>query len=208
MAISQLVLEFVRVLLAWPVVVLFLGVFFLKKFKAQVAAALDRIAGIRLPGGSELLMPQAASNVLAAAAGEAPVQAAPPEPGDAANAEQRIKTERERAQLWEYRYLNYFLVPRTQLVLDWLASGPPMGVGTYDTWLMDSVPNPVERLAVLSALRNHHLIDVQGELITVNPKGREYVQWRGPASDFLRARLGPPRAGLPVPPPPGALERQ
>jgi hypothetical protein len=57
---------------------------------------------------------------------------------------------------------------------------------------MVSVPNPVERLAILDALRNHHLIDIVGDIITVTPKGREYIQWRGPVAEFLRKRLGPP----------------
>lgn len=33
-----------------------------------------------------------------------------------------IKAERARAALWEYRFLNFFLVTRTQKVLDWFAS--------------------------------------------------------------------------------------
>jgi len=202
---TQMVLEFVRVFLGWPAVVLFLGFYFLKRFKAQIAGALDRIASIRLPGGSELLMPQQAARNVLAATTEASVEPALPEPGDSADAAARIKTERERAYLWEYRYLNYFLVPKTQIVLDWLVSRQPMGIGTYDTWLMQYVPNAEERLAVLGALQTHHLVDVQDDLITVTPKGREYVRWRGPASEFLRARFGARPSDFPPPPPPEPL---
>ena len=50
----------------------------------------------------------------------------------------------------------------------------------YDSFWMPLIPNPIERGAILDALRNHHLILLQGHMIEVTPKGKEYVQWRGP----------------------------
>jgi hypothetical protein len=210
MEIAKLVLEFARVLLAWPVITLIFGVVFLRLFKPQIGSALARILSVRLPGGGELLMSeqQASVNVLTAStdasAGAAPGQptippapTAPQLPAGGDNVEQRVQTERQRAQLWEYRFLNLYLVPRTQVVLDWLASQPPMGLHTYEAWLMGSVPSPTERLAVLDALLNHHLVEMRDNLITVTHKGREYMQWRGPAADFLRNRLGPAATATP-----------
>jgi hypothetical protein len=203
MEVAKLVLEYLRVVLSWPVITLALGGAFLWFFREEIKAALNRIAGFRF-GDKELLMTQATNNVLAAAAPQPP-EATPALPAaNGPDTEERVSTERERALLWEYRFLNYFLVPRTQLILDWLASRPAMSVHTYDSWLMGSVPNPTERIAVLNALRNHHLVDVRDNdhMIVVNPKGREYIQWRGPALEFLR--LGASPSAQVIPPPPAA----
>jgi hypothetical protein len=205
MEIAKLVLEYVRVLLSWPVVVLALGVFFLVRFKPQIAALIDRVASIKLPGGSEVLLPQTIHNELVAHAKVEATLTAQLGPvtanatGDVSSpntvgVEQRVRSERERAYLWEYRFLNGFLVPRTQLLLDWLASRAPTAYGTYDAWMMAHVTNPGERSAMIDALRSHHLITVDDDMITVTEKGREYIQWRGPAPQFLVAKFGAPAA--------------
>jgi hypothetical protein len=81
----------------------------------------------------------------------------------------------------------------------------PTSYGTYDAWMMPYVTNPTERNAMIEALRNHHLIDVTADMISVTDKGREYIQWRGPAQRFLAAVLppvGPPNSTVPPVPPP------
>lgn len=98
--------------------------------------------------------------------------------------------ERARAYFWEYRYLHYFLVLGTQRVLDWLASLPaPTTVGAFDTFWQPLIPSAEQRRTILSVLESHNLIFFRGELIEVSPKGREYIQWRGPLPN-----LPPPQA--------------
>lgn len=200
MDIAKLVLEFVRVLLAWPVIVLALGVFFFIKFHKAIDALIHRIASIKFPGGGELVLPQATRNVLATEVVVTAVTDGETAPGaEVATAEQRLKSANERARLWEYQYLNFFLVPRTQVLLDWLANRAPTAYATYDSWMTNVVPNPLEREAMINALRNHHLIEIAGDMITVNPKGHEYMQWRGPVQRFLSFRLGTANAANVVP---------
>jgi hypothetical protein len=221
MSIAQLVLEFLKVLLSWPAIVLALGILFLIRFKDPVNALLHRISALKLPGGSELLLPQATMNVLAGTAhaeirveavgqapgqggahgvGDALVPAQPTGNGPPDAAAERLRNERERAYLWEYRFLNYFLAPRTQIVLEWLANRQPTTYATYDTWVMGTVADPVERNAMIDALRSHHLVDIDQELMRVTEKGREYIEWRGPLNQFLRGRFGsPPPATPPAP---------
>jgi len=70
-----------------------------------------------------------------------------------------IQAERSRAALWEYRYLNCFLVPATQRVLDWLAGlNQRTSVSMFDSLWSAVIPNPQERVAIIAALENHHLI--------------------------------------------------
>lgn len=94
---------------------------------------------------------------------------------------QLFEAERAKAYLWEYRYLNYFLAQSTQRVLDWLASlQTRTSVSLFDTLWLPAIPSAEERRAIVNALQAHHLIQLTGELIEVTPKGREYIQWRGP----------------------------
>ncbi|HZX76825.1 hypothetical protein [Lysobacter sp.] len=90
--------------------------------------------------------------------------------------------ERARAYLWEYRFINAFLVPRTQAVLDWLAASQDdrgsTSIALFDTWYKDIIPSATERQAILDALSNHVLIVIANDTITVTPKGLEYIQWR------------------------------
>ncbi|MEX1231225.1 MAG: hypothetical protein WEB58_13350 [Planctomycetaceae bacterium] len=191
MEITKLVLEFLKVLLSAPVIAGTVAVVFITVFRSDIGALMGRVARIRFPGG-ELSTSQAERS------GEAPpTEAAPPKvpPGEEVPLPQNIalmpeqvtqlaeifRAERARAYLWEYRYLNYFLVPLTQRVLDWLASlKDRMTYTLYDSFLTQAVPRAEERKAVIDALAAHHLIQLNGDIIEVTPKGREYVQWRGP----------------------------
>ena len=92
-----------------------------------------------------------------------------------------FSAERARATLWEYRYLNYFLVPRTQHLLTWLAGLPSRTTVSFfhSAWL-PLIPDPNERQAIITALHAHELVAISEELIEVTPKGRDYIQFRGP----------------------------
>jgi len=91
---------------------------------------------------------------------------------------------RQQAVFWEYRYLNHFLVHRTQLVLNWLidrqTKGQPTTVGYYDAELTARVVSPEERAAVLQALRAHALVTSNDGLLIATEKGLDYTRWRGP----------------------------
>lgn len=91
---------------------------------------------------------------------------------------------RQQAIFWEYRYLNLFLVHRTQTVLDWLidrqAKGQLTTVGYYDAELTSRVVSPGERAAILQAVEAHALVAVNNTLLVVTDKGLDYVRWRGP----------------------------
>lgn len=84
-------------------------------------------------------------------------------------------------ELWEYRYLNYFLVRKTQLVLDWLTNfNQPVTANLYDSVWIPSIHNANERQIILNVLQAHHLIQIdQLGLIGLTAKGREYIEWRG-----------------------------
>jgi hypothetical protein len=114
--IAELILEYLRVIVSWPVAITALGPVFFVKFQTPISAVIHRIASIRV-GGGELLTAQVATNVTDALPPPPPCEPVPEaaagqgEAGEAEDgaediAEQRFRSERERATLWEYRYLN------------------------------------------------------------------------------------------------------
>ena len=92
-----------------------------------------------------------------------------------------IQAQETTSRLWEYRYLNFYFVPNTQLVLDWLASlqNRPSIEMFHALWL-PLIPSADDRKAILFALENHYLITVLEMMIEITDRGREYLQWRGP----------------------------
>lgn len=189
MQISALILDYLRVLLSAPVMVAAVIVYFLIFFRADIKALMSRIATIKFPGGelSTSQMNKERDELLSARKGlpSIPEQSTPIPQGLSPEQIQVVKelidAERAKAFLWEYRYLNYYLAPSTQRVLDWLASlNQRTTVSTFDTFWQPVIPNAQERIAILTALQTHHLIQITGELIEVTPKGREYLQWRRP----------------------------
>jgi hypothetical protein len=184
---SQFVLEILKLVLSPQVVVGVCVLAFVLWFRSEVRALMSRIARIRL-GAAEFDTPQAQRlersdvappaqlTLSLASGGEKPEDAS-----DAATLRLRLDTERARAALWEYRYLNYFLARATQVVLDWLAS---LQVRTtksmYDSYWLPLIASADEREAIMIALQAHHLIQIKDDVIEVTPKGREYITWRGP----------------------------
>ena len=163
---------------------------FVRLFRNQIAGLIDRVFSIKFPGG-ELLASQRekAREEATVRATPGPVPASSVElpqgitlaPSQAEQVMQLLQSERANAALWEYRFLNYFLVRSTQAVLDWFATLPqPLSVNLVDSYLQPFIPSAGERSAILAALENHHLISRTGVLLAITAKGRDYIQWRGP----------------------------
>ncbi len=193
MEIANLVLEFVKVILSPQVIGGAVAIIFFSLFREDIKALMRRIATIRFPGGSELSTSQVerTSESSVSAKAEAPAtlgKANVALPKDITLTQEQakqigevLKAERARAYLWEYRYLNYFLVLNTQRVLDWLASLKERTTYMlYDSFWMPVIPSAEERRAIITALESHQLIQLPGGLIEVTPKGHEYIAWRGP----------------------------
>lgn len=191
MEYAILVLEYLKVVLTAPVLFFLVAVLFMKLFKEDIKALILRIAKIKLPGGTEVSTPQ--SNQLAIEEKNpasiprvddlVPVVGLPTDltPEQKNAVEQQIRAHIWTEYLWEYRYLNYFLVSGTQRVLDWLIDLPQDTIYShFDSVWLPIIPSATERLSIINALQTHHLIqqDAHG-MIVVTAKGREYQKWRG-----------------------------
>lgn len=186
---ADIVLEYLQVILTAPVIFGALALVFFFKFGEDIKALFLRIAKIKLGSGVEVSTPQ--SNRLAEED-----EKNPPEVPDSAiqglplgltpeqhlAIEQIIRSHISNTYLWEYRYLNYFLVRSTQVVLDWLAGfSHPITYAQYDSFWLPLIPSAVERQNVINALQAHHLViyEPQMNMISITPKGQEYREWRG-----------------------------
>ena len=150
---------------------------------------MSRVAVIRFPGGAEIATQQNRTSLV-------DDESTPPpdteeiadegvlsglSPTKAREIRSFVKSHRITALMWAYRYLNFFLVSRTQFVLDWLVRFPePTTSSFYHSLFMQMVPSAHERLAMISALESHHLITLDDgtDTIRVTSKGRAYQQWR------------------------------
>lgn len=179
---ATLILEYLKVLLSGPVVAGGVVLIVTAKFKKDIQALLARKFRVRFPGGEF-------------EASQLEREASSAETGPAEN----------EARLWEYRYLNLYLVRGTQLVLDWFATlASPMSPELYDTFLTPWVPDVREREAIRHALETHHLVGRTEGGLVITSKGRDYRNWRGPLLPLTPtpATSGGSTPYVPPPPPP------
>lgn len=186
MSTSELWLEYARLLLAAPFMTASTVIAIAVIFRKSIGLLISRIGSIKLPGGGEVTTQYERTEIAIRTAGANPPEPLPGStdlptlPPASADLEAQLRAQREAAYLWEYRYLNYFLVRGTQEILDWLASREaPTTFANFDAWISDQIADPRERDAVLRALQKHHLIQIQNTMIRVTPKGHEYREWRG-----------------------------
>ncbi|KVX81204.1 hypothetical protein [Burkholderia ubonensis] len=184
----KLILEYLKVVLSWPVVVGLGATVGTLWFRTELRALINRIASLEFPGGK--LVTQQAKIEEESATGEAaqpvPVDdAAPPalqglrlSDEDQATLRAVFASERAAARMWEYHYLNYFFAPSTQHVLNWLIGlGQATTIDAYEAFWMNRIPSAIERQAILHALQKHLCIQVDGPVINVSDKGNEYGAW-------------------------------
>jgi len=100
----------------------------------------------------------------------------------------------KQSKIWEFNFLNYFLVDHTKKVLAWLSQSGPTAIGTYQSAWMKQILSARERETVLQALVGHLLIEEEYGQVSVTAKGQEYVEWAN-----LPALLTVPSPGLVIP---------
>ncbi len=190
-------IDYLSVLLTGPVLFSLVAIIFIFIFKDDIKALLLRVAKIKLPGGTEVSTPQSAR-----LSEETPLENEPEVnnsepiqglPNDLTaqqkqSVEQLIRSHIATAYLWEYRYLNHFLVRTTQQVLDWLVGlSQPIAYAHFDSTWLPVIPSANERQSIINALQAHHLIQYDDAgLIHVTPKGLEYHQWRSAPPSLVR----------------------
>jgi hypothetical protein len=179
-------LETTRVILAWPVAILVLGLVLLLRFRDAIAHS---IRHGRWTFGSAL---QVQAQEKPVTSGQAP---------SADEQEQLTKLVKElqhkyqaadmqareslsNAIQWEFKFLDLFLVPATRAVLSWFAQLPMVTRPMYDDF-WQGLPDR-ERRTILEVLLGHHLVTDQHGQMRISAKGRVFLGTR-----FLPKPHGP-----------------
>jgi hypothetical protein len=181
-------LDYLKVLLTWPVIGGGLIAVFLLLFRLEIKSLINRIGRIKFPGG-EFSTSQQEKIEQVEQTQPGPVTSPEPNPPklegmhltaeDLEIIQAYFNSERATARVWEYRYLNLFLAQTTQVVLDWLVTlqPPTTTIGAFEATWMHVIQDAQERSAVLHALQMHVLINVAGQTMSLTEKGREYAHW-------------------------------
>jgi len=199
--------EVLRIVSAPAVMVLCMAVI----FRASIREFLKNIVEVRVGEGGLTMrqQPTALANV---------ADVVPPSPADAtvpgkalaplsndsdkqSLARQRADSAMVSAEVWEYRYLNLFLVANTVKALGWLAELDQAITDThFDNVLGTWGIRAEQRGNIFNALREHHLVSYSTRMIAITPKGRNYLSWR---AGVATANL--PGLAVPTPTPGGAV---
>lgn len=183
----HLMLEYLKVFLAWPFMGTALVVFIVLLFRRSLVVLITGIKHVKTPFGE--LSTSQQQKLDSAEGGKVPpppdtpnVDAVRLNQAQVEELRQWFQAERAARYIWEYRYLNYYFAPSTQVVLDWLIGlGQTTTRSAYDAYWTPLIQSANERQAVLNALQTHYLIELDdgGNVLRVTDKGKEYAGWEG-----------------------------
>lgn len=184
----QIIIEYLKVVLSWPLSIMIIAALVLLNFKDSISVWLENLKieykDATLSSQSQRISFEKDSTEITK---DTILQIEPkkeevnlPEDQDEKNG--LIVQWRANAYLWEYLYLNYYLVHHTHLVLDWFY-GLKEGVtfSLFDTVFKQSIQTPQERASVIKALEEHYLLERSNNILKITPKGKEYVEYMGNA---------------------------
>lgn len=190
-----LVKDYLSIILSWPIVVLALGLIFLFKFSQSIEDFLKN-SNLRKAGPLEFEQrqqgPSSKDIEEKAAVGinltqgqfQQIEQAFQEKETQLANKDEAIKYLLERAELFEFAFLNLNLVYNTKVALMWFylqtghASTKENFIALYI--LPPNIPNPeIEKEAIFNALFVNQLIQQNGNLFEVTDKGKRFLQYLG-----------------------------
>lgn len=182
---AELILEYLKVIISWPVAIFSSILILAIKFKTPFSSWLENM---RIDyRGATFTSSQSMQKEIPNMGENPPLKQQEPIKLLDVSKEKDAKVQnlvnlvgqwRTNAYLWEYRYLNYYLVFNTKLILGWLYRCPPtpIDIKVYDSIWRDRIPFSNERAAILSALKEHFLIVWDDAQISITPKGREYYE--------------------------------
>jgi hypothetical protein len=224
---GQTLIEVLKVLSSWPLVVGLLGTIALLYWRGEIAELISRLATLKAPGGVDIAFsqPQSPPGVVEAAKAEQSSEqqeAAQRELNELRDAKATSDQERERlytravtlldAQLresafWHFSFLRLFYVPRTKIVFRSLcARSAPITYAEFHDFYRVYVPSPLERNAILHALVDHGLVhSPDGVTFTVTDTGYQFLQHLDQFEPMVPPPAPAPEHWPDEPPPPAPM---
>jgi len=176
------VIELLKVILTWPVA----SVIIVWKFYKPLSKWIDNLIISGEHGGTHFTLQSVREEGASIAKKmpnienpETPMSTEQPAHGDDNSVHTQAENWRSIAYIWEYRYLNYYLVHNTKKVLYWFSTREfPINYTSYNAYWMTRIPDIRQRETILNVLQNHYLILRDGDTYSISPKGLEYIQFR------------------------------
>lgn len=193
METHNIIIDYLKIFISTPFATGLVSIIIIMVFKEDIKGLISRIAKIKLPGGSEFETSQKEKEFEPIDKKNLPkvednktietTQKLGEElnltPDQIKIIQEAFESERANAYLWEYKYLNYFLVPNTKNVLDWFYSQKQsISVSLFDNMWKNLIPDAKQREIIIAVLVNHYLLYQNVNMLEISPKGREYKEWR------------------------------
>ncbi len=220
----ELLVDYLAIFFSWPVAAVFIAILMVRIFRGEIGQWLQHLAIRR--GETEVYSRQPSSSLDDTDEKPSPVEDSDSGPRDdlseptdrepskisapiAGPSDEKVKIDEEiarlkfalerqmkQSKLWEFSYLNLFLIDYTKKVLVWLSNSGPTATGTYHSAWMKQIPSGNERNTVLGALTHHLLVEGKDGQISVTDKGKEYIDWANLPAMLTVPPPSPEMAGL------------
>jgi len=199
--ITEIIPKYLQIFISWPFAVSILGIIFLQKFTPELRVFIANVSKIKLwqfeatqqevnitPTTVEkdvkenlreqgiTLTQQEAQEIANTMKNLADEKTATE--SELKNKDELIKFLIERSELYEFAYLNYFLVQNSKLSLFWFQNSSTKENFVGNFLLAGQVANPTtEKEAILSVLLSNSLIEEEGILFKVSEKGKRFLKY-------------------------------
>ena len=189
--LNQIILEYLKVILTWPVAIFIISLVFLIKFSDSIRKYIAKITELTLPGGTTVkTQPESSISVdktmeekgVRLSQEEIQIVAEKLNELDVRIEENKQKEEiinylAYRSEFFEFSYLNYFYVPKTKQILKWLSLSTNATKKMYHI-LWDNI-NAVERDIIFSVLLNYGMVtyDPSNDSLNITDKGRRFIKF-------------------------------
>ena len=190
--------KIIGLLISWPVVVAFISIMVLTRFRESIDAFLRNIRSVSFPGGN--VQTQTAGPAGAGPAGDSPVGGVSltSEQQDqirnyikdlqksvAASSAQQIDLQRQLSDaqyfsyMWKFSYLNLFYIPITKQILFWLSTNQGQSIQNFHLIWQPQIPDQTQRDTILDVLIHFGMLHVQDSMLSVTQEGQSFLQYLG-----------------------------
>lgn len=168
-----------ELLISWPIVVVFLAMVILTRFKGAIADLLQNIRSVSFPGGNVQMQPVGPSD---AASSEEQTQireyiATLQQSRD--DLQKQLSDEQYSSYMWKFAYLNLFYVPITKEILHWFSITLPLSIQDFHLIWQPRIPDSTYREIILNALIYFQMLQVQNATLSVTLEGEYFLQYVG-----------------------------
>jgi len=198
MSINQIIIEYLKVILNWPVAILVVSIIFMFKFSDSIRLFLEKHS-LKKAGPLEFELQQKEKEPIekieenleqkGITLSEEQINLLEEKFNKLSNAvnikDEEIKQKDEligylvyRAELFESRYLSYFYVYNTKNVLFWFYKVTQTTKDLYNITFQLNIPSSLERETIFNVLLNFGMIELStGNSYRISDKGHRFLRF-------------------------------